>query len=286
HLNSIIAQRCPSAMTIAEESTAWPGVTRPPEEGGLGFDFKWNMGWMHDTLSYMEEDPVYRRYHHGKMSFGMVYAYSERFVLPLSHDEVVHGKGSLLTKMAGDDWQKFANLRALYAMMWGYPGKKLLFMGGEFGQEREWNHDRSLDWHLTGDPLHRGLQALVRDLNGAIRALPALYEKDSEAAGFQWLVADDAENSVIAWARRGDDPDRPVIVVSNFTPVPREGYRIGVPCPGFYREVVNTDAALYGGSNMGNGGGVAAEEAESHGQAYSLTLTLPPLATLILARAA
>jgi 1,4-alpha-glucan branching enzyme len=274
----------PGAVTIAEESTAWPAVSRPTYTGGLGFGFKWNMGWMHDTLRYMSHDPVHRAYHHHDLTFGLLYAFSENFILPLSHDEVVHGKGSLIGKMPGDRWQRFANLRAYYGFMWGHPGKKLLFMGGEFGQEREWHHDGSLDWHLLGDPLHRGLSDLVRDLNAAYRDLPALYERDCDASGFQWLVGDDRDNSVIAWVRRGDADGAAAVVVSNFTPVPREGYRFGVPLPGYWRERINTDAALYGGSNIGNGGGAGTEPIASHGHPQSLSLTLPPLATLILER--
>jgi 1,4-alpha-glucan branching enzyme len=282
-MNETVYRLSPGAVTIAEESTAWPGVSHPTYTGGLGFGFKWNMGWMHDTLRYIGKDPIHRRHHHHDLTFGLLYAFSENFILPLSHDEVVHGKGSLLGRMPGDRWQRFANLRAYFGFMWGHPGKKLLFMGGEFGQEREWNHDHSLDWHLLDDPFHRGMQLLIRDLNALYRATPALHERDAESSGFQWLVSDDADNSVIAWARRGESEAETVIVVSNFTPVPREGYRIGVPLPGFYREVLNTDAALYGGSNMGNHGGVAADGMPSHGQPYSLTLTLPPLSTLMLA---
>ncbi|MDB5511914.1 MAG: 1,4-alpha-glucan branching enzyme [Enterovirga sp.] len=283
-MNETVYAADPGAMTVAEESTSWPGVSHPTYTGGLGFGFKWNMGWMHDTLLFMSKEPVHRRYHHHNLTFGMLYAFSENFVLPLSHDEVVHGKGSILGKMPGDRWQKFANLRAYYGFMWGHPGKKLLFMGSEFGQEREWNHDRSLDWHLLEDGFHRGVKNLIGDLNRAFRTIPALHERDCEASGFQWLVADDAENSVIAWLRRGEDADKAAVVVSNFTPIPREGYRIGVPLPGFYREAVNTDAAGYGGSNVGNGGGVQAEECEAHGHPYCLSLTLPPLGTLILER--
>ena len=282
--NEATYSHAPGTITVAEESTSWPGVSHPTYTGGLGFGFKWNMGWMHDTLEFISKEPIHRRYHHHDLTFGLLYAFSENFVLPLSHDEVVHGKGSLLGKMPGDRWQKFANLRAYFGFMWGHPGKKLLFMGGEFGQEREWNHDASLDWHLLDDGLHKGVQSLIRDLNGAYRSIPALHEQDTEGAGFLWLVENDAENSVIAWMRRGKDEERPAIVVSNFTPVPREGYRIGVPLPGLYREVVNTDAAEYGGSNMGNGGGVRAIEAEAHGHPYALDLTLPPLGTLILER--
>jgi 1,4-alpha-glucan branching enzyme len=239
---------------------------------------------MHDTLSFISKDPIHRRYHHHDLTFGLLYAFTENFILPLSHDEVVHGKGSLLGKMPGDRWQRFANLRAYYGFMWGHPGKKLLFMGGEIAQEREWDHDISLDWHLLDDPYHRGVQSLIRDLNRTYRELPALHERDTEASGFQWLISDDAENSVIAWARRGESDDDLVLVISNFTPVPRDGYRIGVPLPGFYREVVNTDAEMYGGSNVGNLGGVVAEETESHGQPCSVTLTLPPLGTIMLVR--
>ncbi|QRM30979.1 1,4-alpha-glucan branching protein GlgB [Microvirga sp. VF16] len=281
-MNEVAYATSPGAVTIAEESTAWPGVSQPTYTGGLGFGFKWNMGWMHDTLRYISKDPVFRQYHHHDLTFGLLYAFSENFILPLSHDEVVHGKGSLLGKMPGDQWQRFANLRAYFGFMWGHPGKKLLFMGGEFAQEREWNHDESLDWHLLDNSYHKGVQTLIGDLNRAYRSIPALHERDCEAKGFEWLVADDRDNSVIAWARRGDRDKSLAIIVSNFTPVPREAYRIGVPLPGFYREAVNTDAGLYGGSNMGNLGGVLAETTPSHGQPCSLTLTIPPLATLIL----
>jgi 1,4-alpha-glucan branching enzyme len=281
-MNEVAYATAPGAVTIAEESTAWPGVSQPTYTGGLGFGFKWNMGWMHDTLRYISKDSVFRRYHHHDLTFGLLYAFSENFILPLSHDEVVHGKGSLLGKMPGDQWQRFANLRAYYGFMWGHPGKKLLFMGCEFAQEREWNHDDSLDWHLLDDSYHKGVQLLIGDLNRAYQSIPALHERDCEAKGFEWLVADDRDNSVIAWARRGDDEKSLAIVVSNFTPVPRETYRIGVPLPGFYREAVNTDAAQYGGSNLGNLGGVMAEDTSSHGQPCSLTLTIPPLATVIL----
>ncbi|WP_460448017.1 1,4-alpha-glucan branching protein GlgB [Alsobacter sp. SYSU BS001988] len=283
-MNETAYSVAPGAITVAEESTAWPGVSHPTYTGGLGFGFKWNMGWMHDTLRYMTKEPIHRRYHHHDLTFGMLYAFTENFVLPLSHDEVVHGKGSLLGKMPGDRWQRFANLRAYFGFMWGHPGKKLLFMGGEFAQEREWNHDASLDWHLISDPLHRGVQALVRDLNRAYRTIPALHEGDAEGQGFSWLVADDRDNSVLAFARFGKDRDRPVIVVCNFTPVPRAGYRIGAPAGGFWREVVNTDADIYGGSGLGNLGGIEAVEQESHGQPFSLMLTCPPLGTLILDR--
>jgi 1,4-alpha-glucan branching enzyme len=271
----------PGAITIAEESTAWPGVTARPEDGGLGFNFKWNMGWMHDTLHYMQEDPVYRRYHHHNMTFGMVYAYSERFVLPLSHDEVVHGKGSLLGKMPGDRWQQFANLRAYFGFMWTHPGKKLLFMGGELAQYGEFNHDASPHWHLLDDPMHHGVQALVRDLNRLYATEPALHALDSEPGGFEWLVGDDSANSVFAY-RRCDGSGGEVVIVCNLTPVPRHGYRVGVQRAGWWAEALNTDAAVYGGSNVGNNGGVVTEGVTSHGKPQSVVLTLPPLATIVL----
>ena len=258
------------------------GVTIPPEHGGLGFGFKWNMGWMNDTLRYISFDPVHRKHHHNDLTFGLLYAFSENFILPLSHDEVVHGKRSLLGRMPGDNWQRFANLRAYYGFMWGHPGKKLIFMGGEFGQEREWNHDVSLDWHLLDKPEHAGLKALVADLNRIYRALPALHRRDTEAAGFEWLIGDDADNSVLAFARHGDNQRELAIVACNFTPVPRENYRIGVPAAGSYREAVNTDAAAYGGADLRNGEAIAAEPVASHGREQSVTLTLPPLATVIL----
>jgi 1,4-alpha-glucan branching enzyme len=281
-LNDVVAERCPGALMIAEESTAWPGVTQPTRDGGLGFSFKWNMGWMHDTLHYVARPPIHRRWHHGEMTFGLVYAFSERFMLPLSHDEVVHGKGSLLRKMPGDRWQQFANLRAYYGFMWAHPGKKLLFMGGELAQEREWSHDRELDWDLLADPCHRGVQRLVADLNRAYRAEPALHRGDCEATGFHWIVGDDAANSVFAFLRTGGDDDPPVLAVCNFTPVPRSGYRLGAPRLGRWREILNTDASVYGGSDLGNLGAVTAQEVPSHGQPYSLELTLPPLATILL----
>jgi 1,4-alpha-glucan branching enzyme len=283
-LNELVAERNGNAITVAEESTAWPGVSRPVREGGLGFGYKWNMGWMHDTLGYMARDPIHRRWHHNALTFGLLYAFSENFVLPLSHDEVVHGKGSLLGKMPGDTWQRFANLRAYFGFMFGHPGKKLLFMGGEFGQEREWNHDRSLDWHLLGNPLHKGVQTLIRDLNRTYREIAALHQRDSEPGGFDWVVADDDAQSVIVFMRFGRDASRPALIACNFTPVPRRGYRVGAPLPGFWREVINTDAQIYGGSNVGNSGGVGSEEISSHGRTYSLSLTLPPLATVIFER--
>ena len=284
-LNSIVVERCPGALVIAEESTAWPGVTSPaphPGEGmALGFSLKWNMGWMHDTLAYMAQPPVFRRYHHGEMTFSMVYAYSEKFVLPLSHDEVVHGKYSLLNKMPGDAWQRFANLRAYFAWMWAHPGKKLLFMGGEFGQEREWNHDVSLDWHLLDQPMHRGVQRALRDLNRLYVELAELHRLDDDPAGFRWIIGDDQAQSVLAFLRL-DQNGSPVLLVSNFTPVPRLGYRVGVPSSGQWAERFNSDATIYGGSGMGNGGAVEASDVPCHGFPTSLLLTLPPLATILL----
>ena len=281
HLNAVVGERCPGAIMIAEESTAWPGVSRPISSGGLGFSFKWNMGWMHDTLEYMEKEPVHRQYHHHDMTFGLLYAFSENFILPLSHDEVVYGKHSLIGKMPGDRWQRFANLRAYYGFMWGHPGKKLLFMGGEFAQEREWNHDRELDWGSIGDAAHAGVQRLIADLNRLYVREPALHQRDSEGSGFSWMVGDDRSNSVFAFLRFAAD-QRPVLVVSNMTPVPRYGYRIGVPHGGSWREILNTDSAYYGGSNVGNDGSVNASEIPMHGQPSSLELLLPPLATIFL----
>ncbi|HUF57485.1 MAG TPA: 1,4-alpha-glucan branching protein GlgB [Thermohalobaculum sp.] len=280
-VNRQVAERCPGRLTIAEESTAWPGVSRPTDEGGLGFDYKWNLGWMHDTLSYISEDPVYRRYHHDKMTFGLHYAFSENFVLPLSHDEVVHGKGSMIGKMPGDRWQKFANLRAYYGFMWTHPGKKLLFMGGEFGQEREWSHDRELDWWLLDQADHAGLRRLVRDLNTLYRGEPALHERDCDPTGFAWIEGGDAEHSVFSYERR-DGEGRSVVVVMNMTPVVRHDYQIGVPRGGAWRESLNTDAEIYGGSNIGNSGRVPAEETPLHGRPASVRLTLPPLAAIVL----
>lgn len=282
-VNETVARYAPGAMTIAEESTAWPGVSRPVSEDGLGFDFKWNMGWMHDTLQYMSQDPIHRKYHHHEMTFGLHYAFSENFVLPLSHDEVVHGKGSLLNKMPGDRWQKFANLRAYFGFMWTHPGKKLLFMGGEFGQEREWNHDISLDWHLLEDPAHEGLRRLVRDLNGVYRGQGALHERDCEPEGFAWIEGGDTENSVFSYLRMGRDGTPPVAVICNMTPAVREGYRIGLPRAGVWREILNTDAELYGGSGVGNVGAISAEAEALHGQPASATFSLPPLATIVVA---
>jgi 1,4-alpha-glucan branching enzyme len=269
-----------SIVTVAEESTAWPGVSRPTWAGGLGFGYKWNMGWMHDTLVYMSKDPVHRRWHHHQMTFGLLYAFSENFVLPLSHDEVVHGKGTILSRMPGDAWQKFANLRAYYAFMWGHPGKKLLFMGQEFAQSAEWNADRALDWHLLDTRGHQGAQALIKDLNRLYRAEPALHQLDCEASGFEWLEANDAEASILAWLRKGRDGAAPILVICNFTPTPRPGYRLGLPAAGRWRELLNTDAELYGGSGMGNLGMITAEDVASHGRPYSARITLPPLATV------
>ncbi len=278
-LNEEVHQR--NTVTIAEESTAWPAVSRPTYAGGLGFTYKWNMGWMNDALAYMSEDPIHRRYHHDRMTFGLVYAFNENFVLPLSHDEVVHGKGSLLGRMPGDDWQRFANLRALYGYMFGYPGKKLLFMGNEFAQRREWDHDHSLDWHLCEEAPHAGVQRLVRDLNSLYISTPALYEQDYDGGGFEWIDWNDRDNSVFSWLRH-DRHGSHAVVVANFTPVIRQGYRVGVPSNVAYAEALNTDAVEYGGSGVGNLGLVRAEAAPSHGREFSLSLTLPPLATLIL----
>jgi 1,4-alpha-glucan branching enzyme len=280
-LSRVIEERCPGALLIAEESTAWPGVTKRADDGGLGFTHKWNMGWMHDTLDYMAEEPVNRRYHHDQMTFGIVYAFSERFVLPISHDEVVHGKGSLFTRMKGDDWQKFANLRAYLGFMWTHPGKKLLFMGCEFGQPKEWNHDAELSWDLLQNETNRGVQGALRELNKVYRAEPALYERDFDAGGFQWVIGDDRAQSVFAFLRYGHDGSRPVLVVCNFTPVPRYNYRIGVP-GGAWAEIFNSDLAGYGGSGIGNGGMMHADAQGCHGQSHSIELTLPPLATIIL----
>ena len=281
-VNQLVYATHPGAMTIAEESTSWSGVSRPVHAGGLGFGFKWNMGWMHDTLDFMAQDPVHRRWHYDRMTFGLLYAFSENFVLPLSHDEVVHGKKSIVSKMPGDEWQRFANVRAYYGFMWGHPGKKLLFMGSEFGPTAEWNFDQSLDWHLLRYDIHRGVQDLIRDLNGIYRATPALHARDCEPEGFRWVVADDHANSVLAWLRFGEPGDAPVAVVSNFTPVPLDSYRIGLPLSGRWEEILNTDAGRYGGSNLGNLGGVMAKAEPSHGLPASAEVVLPPLATVFL----
>jgi 1,4-alpha-glucan branching enzyme len=274
----------PGIVMIAEESTAFPGVSQPTTAGGLGFGFKWNMGFMHDTLTYLKRESIHRKHHHNDLTFGLLYAFSENFVLPLSHDEVVHGKGSLLTKMAGDHWQKFATLRAYYAFMWGYPGKKLLFMGQELAPWSEWSEARSLDWGLAEHAPHRGVQSLVRDLNRCYRTLPALHARDCEPEGFEWLIADDRENSVYAWARHSGEGSAMVAIVSNFTPVPRHDYVLPLPAPGNWREILNTDAGAYGGSGMGNMGAVAAHAAPSHGKPAHAKVTLPPLSTLYFMR--
>lgn len=278
-LNSIVCAERPEAIMIAEESTSFPQVSRPLETGGLGFHYKWNLGWMNDTLSYMGEDPVHRRHHHDKITFGLAYAFSENFMLPLSHDEVVHGKRSILGRMPGDAWQRFANLRAYYGFMWGHPGKKLLFMGCEFGQQAEWKAEASLDWHLLEHPPHAGVQRLVRDLNAAQRHFPALHQLDFEERGFEWITHEDRDNSVFSFIRKADNGDD-VLVLCNFTPVPRHGYRIGVAQPGRYREIINTDATIYGGSGVGNGL-LQSEPVPSHGRVCSLSLSVPPLATVM-----
>jgi 1,4-alpha-glucan branching enzyme len=267
---------------VAEESTAWPMVSRPTYVGGLGFGLKWDMGWMHDTLVYMSKESVHRKYHHNTLTFRMLYAFTENFILPLSHDEVVHGKGSLLSKMPGDDWQKFANLRLLYGYMYGQPGKKLLFMGSELGQWNEWYHESSLDWHLLQYAPHEGIQRWVQDLNRFYRGEPALFEFDLNYRGFEWIAANDSDQSVLTFLRKGGTTDTVILIVCNFTPVPRTDYRVGVPRGGFWREALNSDAKDYWGSGMGNGGGVMADATPSHGQAFSLNLTLPPLAAVFL----
>ena len=287
-LNMLIEHECPGAFVCAEESTSWPGVSRPVHLGGLGFTYKWNMGWMHDMLDYTKEDPVHRKWHHNKITFSMIYAYSERFILPFSHDEVVHGKRSMLDKMPGDEWQKHANLRALYGYMFVHPGKKLLFMGGEIGQWREWNHDWQLDWEILGDSRHAGLQRWVRDLNAVYLRESSMWEGDFDPDGFSWIDCHDHDHSIIALMRQ---PSRPpgvqasgdcVIAVVNFTPMPRRGYRLGVPVEGSYAEILNSDADVYGGSNIGNQGSVSADAVPAHGHPYSLALTLPPLGFLLL----
>ena len=280
-MNQAVYRDQPAAQTIAEESTAWPMVSAPTYEGGLGFGFKWNMGWMNDTLRYFQQDPVHRSHHHNALTFSIWYAFTENFVLPLSHDEVVHGKGSLIGKMPGDEWQQFANLRLLFGYMWGHPGKKLLFMGGEFGQKREWQHDSSLEWHVLQYPLHAGVQRWVRDLNRFYRETPALHQLDFSHYGFEWVEAGDTSNSVIAFLRR-DRAGHSVLVVCNFTPVVRHNYRVGVPTGGTWRECLNSDAAEYGGSGLGNSGSVQAHEPGSHGRAHCIELNVPPLGVLML----
>jgi 1,4-alpha-glucan branching enzyme len=283
-LNEEVYSAFPDVMIIAEESTAWPQVSRPVYLGGLGFGLKWNMGWMHDMLGYMSEDPIYRSYHHNQITFSLLYAFSENFVLPFSHDEVVYGKGSLLRKMPGDDWQRFANLRLLYGYMFGHPGKKLLFMGCEFGQWSEWNHDASLEWHLLGRPFHSALQRWVRDLNTLYRGQRALHELDFDAGGFAWVDCSDVQRSVISFLRRGRNPADELLFVCNFTPAVRENYRVGVPQQGFWKELLNSDAPLYGGSGQGNFGGREAVPLPIHGHPFSLNMTLPPLGVLIYQR--
>ncbi len=279
-MNEVVGIERPEAVTMAEESTSFPGVCLPAYDGGLGFHYKWNLGWMHDTLDYMAEDPLNRKHHHDKMRFGIMYAFSEIFVLPLSHDEVVHCKSSILGRMPGDEWQRFANLRAYYGFMWGHPGKKLLFMGGEIGQYREWDSNGSIDWHLLQYPLHQGVQGLIRDLNTVYKNHPPLYQIDFEYRGFEWIVHDDFENSVFAFLRK-DEAGEFVIIVSNFTPVPRHQYRIGVPQSGTYHEIINTDAEIYGGSGIRNGE-LRAQQIPQHGHQWSLEVTVPPLATIML----
>ena len=278
--NEVIHAREPGVISAAEESTAWPGVSRPTYVGGLGFGFKWNMGWMHDTLSYFQEDPINRRYHHSTLTFSLMYAFSEHFVLPLSHDEVVHGKGSIISRMPGDRWQQLANVRALYAYQWAHPGKKLLFMGNEYAQEAEWSHKHSLDWHLLDDPGHAGVQSLVRELNHVYVATPALWERDDEYEAFRWLEVNDADNNVVAFMRYGDDDAAPLVCVANLSPVTHESYRVGFPFGGRWTEVLNSDAAAFGGSGAGNGGSVDVDGQPWHEQPTSAPLTLPPLAVL------
>jgi 1,4-alpha-glucan branching enzyme len=282
-MNEQIYRNYPDVTTIAEESTAWPMVSRPTYVGGLGFGFKWDMGWMHDSLDYMSHDALFRRYHHDQLTFRGLYSFTENFILPLSHDEVVHGKRSLLGRMPGDDWRKFANLRLLLGYMFGQPGKKLLFMGGEFAQRAEWAHDCGLDWYLLEYMPHRGVQKWLADLNHLYRSEPALYQMDTQPAGFEWIDCHDAERSVLSFARKAANPDqRPIMVVCNFTPVPRYGYRLGALLPGFWKEVLNSDAAIYGGSGIGNLGGVSTTATSAHGRPQSLLLTLPPLSAVFL----
>lgn len=281
-MNSVVYAEAPGILTAAEESTSFPAVSRPVHDGGLGFGYKWNLGWMNDTLDYMSREPVHRQHHHHQLTFGLHYAFSENFILPISHDEVVHGKGSMLTRMPGDRWQQFAHLRAYYGFMWGHPGKKLLFMGCEFGQRREWRQCGQLDWELLDQPEHAGVQRLVRDLNTLYRGHPALHRHDCEPEGFHWLEANDAARSIVAWLRTGEDGDPPVVVICNFTPVVRTDWRCPLPMAGRWTELLNTDAALYGGSNTGNLGSVAADAGPWHGQPASAQVTLPPLGTVFL----
>jgi 1,4-alpha-glucan branching enzyme len=280
-VNESVYNAFPDGMMIAEESTAWPQVSRPTYVGGLGFGLKWNMGWMHDVLDYMSQDPVFRSYHHHQITFSLVYAFTENFVLPFSHDEVVYGKKSMLGKMPGDEWQKFANLRLLYGFMFGHPGKKLLFMGNDFGQWSEWNHDSSLDWHLLKYPFHSGLARWVRDLNTLYRGRRSLYELDRDPAGFEWVDCKDSQRSIVSFIRRGRNPDEQLLFVCNFTPILRQNYRIGVSREGSWREVLNSDAPLYGGSGQGNLGGLETTPLPIHGRLFSLTMTLPPLGVVV-----
>jgi 1,4-alpha-glucan branching enzyme len=279
-LNEVVHARYPGVLTIAEESTSWPMVSRPTYLGGLGFSLKWNMGWMHDTLKYFQTDPVFRKYQHNQLTFSLLYAFTENFLLPFSHDEVVHLKRAMLSKMAGDMWQQFANLRLLYAYQYAHPGKKMVFMGGEFGQWNEWDHDRELDWNVLDFPTHQGVQLLVQDLNRLYATQPALHQVDFDWHGFEWMDCNDADASVLSFLRRGQNPEDFMLVVCNFTPVVRVDYRVAVPQRGFYREVLNTDSSLYGGSNVGNTGGVEAEAIPWLGKDFSLKLTLPPLAAV------
>jgi 1,4-alpha-glucan branching enzyme len=282
--NETVYGEYPDVQTIAEESTAWPMVSRPVHLGGLGFGLKWNMGWMHDTLDYVSREPVHRKYHHNQLTFSMLYAFNENFILPLSHDEVVHGKGSLLNKIPGDDWQKFATLRLLYGYLYCHPGKKLLFMGGEIGQWNEWNHDTSLDWHLLEYDTHKGLRLWLGDLNALYRSQPALYERDFSIEGFQWIECNDIDQSLFYFMRKGADQRNVVVAVCNFTPVPRHYMRVGVPCPGFWRETLNSDAPSYGGCGLGNYGGCESEWVWAHGMPQSICITIPPLAIVIFSR--
>jgi len=275
--NELVHAEFPGFLTFAEESTAWPMVSRPTYLGGLGFDLKWNMGWMHDTLDYMHKDPVFRKYHHHQMTFSMIYAFNENFILPFSHDEVVHGKGAMLSKMPGDMWQQFANLRLLYAYMYAHPGKKLTFMGMEFGQWREWQHNESLDWHLLEYDSHAGLQRLARDLNEMLKGFPCLHQIDFSWEGFEWIDLNDWENSMLFALRKGKDPNDLLVCGFNFTPVPRQGYRMGVPRAGTYEEVLNTDATIYGGGGVGNPRFVKAEKQEWQGREFSIPVVVPPL---------
>lgn len=280
-LNEDVYAAFPDALMIAEESTAWPQVSRPTYIGGLGFGLKWNMGWMHDVLDYMSTDSIFRSYHQNQITFGLIYAFAENFILPLSHDEVVHGKGSMIAKMPGDEWQKFANLRLLYGFMFGHPGKKHLFMGDEFGQWSEWNHDSSLEWHLLDKPFHSGLKRWVRDVNTVYRGQPALHQLDFDAAGFEWVDCTDWQRSVVSFVRRGQRPDDELLFVCNFTPVLRANYRVGVPRGGRWKEILNSDARLYGGSGQGNFGGLEAAPLPMHGRPFSLNMTLPPLGVVV-----